>query len=129
MEIFAPLLLPTQLTAFPQNYGQILPLFDGSVEITTQQHVDKLIDFIDLEEIAEENAKTRIIAKSFSGHVNKWFQSLATNSINSSQRFTELFLARWQEKKNPLQILAEYNSIKRNPNETVQEFTSRFNTV
>lgn len=35
----------------------------------------------------------------------------------------------WQEKKNPLQILDEYNSMKRNPNEIVQEFTNRFNMV
>ena len=45
---------------------------------------------------------------------------MATNSINSSQRLIELLLAGWQEKKNPLQILAEYNSMKGNPNETVQ---------
>jgi len=71
----------------------------------------------------------RTIAQSFLGDVKKWFRSITANSINSSQRLIELFLARWQEKKNPLQILAEYNSMKRNPNETIQEFTSRFNTV
>jgi len=35
MARFSPLLLPAQLTALPQNYGQILPLFDGNVEITS----------------------------------------------------------------------------------------------
>jgi len=73
MARLAPLLFPTELTALPQNYGQRLPLFDGSAEITTQQHVDKLIVFIDLEEIDEENAKMRIIAESFSEDVKKWF--------------------------------------------------------
>lgn len=71
----------------------------------------------------------RIIAQSFLGDVKKWFRSLAANSINSSQRQIELFLAHWQEKENPLQILVEYNSMKRNSNETVQELTSRFNTM
>ena len=46
------------------------------------------------------------------------------NSINNSQRVIELFLDRWQEKKNPLHILAKYNSMKRNSNERVQEFTT-----
>lgn len=71
----------------------------------------------------------RIIAQSFLGDVKKWFRSMADNSVNNAQRLIELFLARWQEKKNPLEILAEYNSMKRNSNEIVQEFTARFNTV
>ena len=54
---------------------------------------------------------------------------MAANFFRNSQRLIELFLARWQEKKNPLQILDEYNSMKRNANETVQEFTTRFNLV
>jgi len=43
--------LPGRLAALPQNHGQRLPLFYGSPEITVPQHVDKLVDFIDLEEI------------------------------------------------------------------------------
>ena len=31
--------------------------------------------------------------------------------------------------KNPLQTLSEYNNLKREPNESVQDFTSRFNRV
>lgn len=88
-----------------------------------------MIDFNDLEEIDEDNAKMRNIAQSFSGNVKKWFHNLSTNSVNNSQRLIELFLGHWQEKKNPLQILAEFNSMNRNANETVQEFTTRFNLV
>jgi len=76
--------------------------FYGSAEITAQKHVDKLIDFIDLEEIDEENSKMRIIAQSFSRDVKKWFRSMDVDSINNSQRLIELFLACWQKKKNPL---------------------------
>lgn len=71
----------------------------------------------------------RIIAHIFSIDVKKWFCSLVTNFLNSSQQLIELFLARWQENKNPLHILAEYIAMKRNPNEIVQEFTTRFNLV
>lgn len=59
--------------------------------------------------------------------MKKWFHNLAANSINNYQRLIELFLARWQENKNPLQILAEHNSMKINQNEIVQEYTTRFN--
>lgn len=86
------------------------------------------MDFTNLEEI-DENAKMRIIAQSFSRDVKKWFRSMAANSINNSQRLIELFLARWKDKKNPLQILANHNSMKINANETVRELIARFNLV
>jgi len=35
MARFVPLLLPAQLTTLPQDYGQRLPSFDGSAEITS----------------------------------------------------------------------------------------------
>jgi len=80
---FSPLLLLGQLASLPQNYGQRLPLFYGTSDITTKKHVDKLIDFIDLEEVDEEDG-IRIIAQSFFVDVKKWLQSLENNSINSS---------------------------------------------
>jgi hypothetical protein len=70
-----------------------------------------------------------IIAQSFSGDVKKWFCSLPVGSVVDSRQLTNLFLERWEEKKNPLQILAEYNALKRNTNESVQDFTIRFNKI
>jgi len=61
-----------------------------------------MADFIDLEEVDEDDAKMRLMAQSFSGDVKKWFRGLATHSIDTPQRLNELFLARSQEKKNPL---------------------------
>jgi ribonuclease HI len=43
--------------------------------------------------------------------------------------FTEVFLDRWEVKKNPLQILSEYENIKRNQGETVQDYCTRFNNL
>jgi len=39
------------------------------------------------------------------------------------------FLDHWDVKKNPLQILSEYENIKRNVGEGVQDYYVRFNTV
>jgi len=124
---FTPLVLPGQLGTLPQTYGHKLPLFDGSPGVTTQQHIDKMVYFIDLEEVDDDDAKMSLMAQSFFGDVKKWFCGLAVGSIDTPQRFNELFLPRWRENKNPLQILEEYNTLKRNPNETVKEFTIRFN--
>ena len=85
MSIFVPLILPGQLTALPQNYGHRLTLFDGTSEIIAYHHVAKVTDFIDLEEVDNEDAKMCIIAQSFSGEVKKWFRSLGDGTIGTSQ--------------------------------------------
>lgn len=36
---------------------------------------------------------------------------------------------RWAKKNNPLQILFEYENIRRGPNETVQDYCTRFNNI
>ena len=89
----------------------------------------KVTNFIDLEEIENDDAKMCIIAQFFSGEVKKWFRSLGSGTIGTSQQLIDLFMEKWEEKKNPLQILAEYNTLKRNTNESVQEFTTRFNKI
>ena len=85
--------------------------------------------FIDLEEFDEDDYKIRLMAQNFSGDVKKWLRGLGVGLNDTPQRLNELFLARWVEKKNPLQILAEYNTLKINPNKMVQEFTIRFNHI
>ena len=46
---FAPLRLYALLHDLPQNYSQIISLFDGEGDITAKQHVAKFEYFIDLE--------------------------------------------------------------------------------
>lgn len=54
---FTPLVLPTQLHDLPQGYSQIIRNFDAEGDITTQQHLDRFNDFVDLEEVDHEDAK------------------------------------------------------------------------
>jgi hypothetical protein len=126
---FSPLALPVALHDLPQNYAQRIKQFDAEGDITTQQHLDRFIDFIDLEEVDYEDVKMRLFAHSFSGEVRKWFKALPTTSIPNFDNFETLFLGRWGNKKNPLQLLTQYNNLKRLPVETVQEFSTRFMKV
>jgi len=50
-------------------------------------------------------------------------------SIPNFASFETLFLSGWGYKNNPLQLLTQYNNIKISPNETVQEFSTRFMEV
>jgi len=71
----------------------------------------------------------RFFAQSLGGDVKKWFRVLPVGSIGNLIAFHQDFLARWEIKKNPLQLLNEYKRLKRKPNETVEEYCERFNTV
>ena len=61
-------------------------------DITTQQHLDRFNDFIDLKEVDHEDAKMRLFAQSFYGEVKKWFRGLASGSIHDFQGFEVSFL-------------------------------------
>ena len=54
------------------------------------------------------------------------FRALPTTSILNCEAFETHFLAKWGDKKNPLQLLTQYNNMRRSHNETVQEFSTRF---
>ena len=61
--------------------------------------------------------------------MRKWFIGFLAASITTLAELQRRFLNRWEVKKNPLQILAEYEQIKRNASESVQDYCVRFNAV
>jgi hypothetical protein len=123
---FSPLVLPAQLHDLPQEYNQRIKLYDVEGNVSAQKHLDWFNDFIDLEEVDFEDAKMRLFAQSLAGEVRKWFRALPPASIQNFEAFETSFLAKWGDKKNPLQLLTQYNNMRRSPDETVQEFSARF---
>ena len=61
--------------------------------------------------------------------MRKWFRALPAASITTLANLERQFLDRWEVKKNPLQILSEYENIKRNVGESVQDYCIIFNSV
>jgi hypothetical protein len=127
--IYAPLVLAAPLHAMPQDYQTRLPQFDGTGPLNAQQHVDKMNDYFDLQEVDEEDVQMRTFSQSLTGEVKKWFKVLRPATIVDIATFQWIFLDRWEVKKNPLQILSEYENIKRNQGETVQDYCIRFNNI
>lgn len=68
-----PLVLTGQLNAMPQDYQSRIPQFDGTWPITTQQHIDKMNDYLDFKEIDDDDVKLRLFVQSLTGEVKKWF--------------------------------------------------------
>lgn len=71
----------------------------------------------------------RLFVQTFSGEVRKWFRGFPVARIATLAELQRKFLDRWELKRNPLQILAEYEQIKWNAGESVQDFCIRFNSV
>ena len=127
---FAPLVLPQVLDDMPTDYQRKIPFFDGTPNsITAQQHVDRMADFYELHEIDVENVAMRLFVQTFAGEVRKWFRGFPAARIATLADLQRKFLNRWEVKKNPLQILAKYEQIKRNAGELVQDYCIRFNSV
>ena len=71
----------------------------------------------------------RMFALSLQGNAKSWFKNLLVASIFSFHQFTRVFLDRWVVPVNVFLILEEYQNLRRQPVETVQEFSARFNKV
>ena len=73
---YAPLALLGVLNPMPDNYNQRIKQFGVEGDFTAKQRVDWFQDFVDLEEVDEEDVKMRLFAQSPKGEVNKWFRAL-----------------------------------------------------
>lgn len=114
----------------PTDYQSKIHLFDGTPQsVSAQQHIDKMATFYDLYEIDDEDVTMRLFVQTFGGEVRKWFRGLGARSIPTLAELQKQFLDRWELRKDPLQINAEYNNIKRNHGESIQDYIIRFNTV
>jgi hypothetical protein len=127
--IYAPLVLVAPLHNMPQYYQTRLPQFDSSGPLNAQQHVEKMNDYFDLQEVEEVDVQMRLFAQSLTGDVKKWFKNLHASTITDMTVFHQTFLDRWKVNKNPLQILSKYENIGRNQGETVQDYYTHFNNL
>ena len=76
-------------------------------------------DAFDYEEIEDETIQVRMFAQILGGEVKKWFKGLTPNIVHDLYALHQLFINKWEVKKNPLQILSEYENIKRSVGESV----------
>ena len=126
---FSPLALPIVLHDLPQNYAQKIPFYDGDGNFTARQRVDRFDDFADLELVDYDDGKMRLFVLSLPGEAKKWFKDLPARSIATFEAFQTSFLERWDDMTSPLQVLSQYNNLKKGFFEFVHEFSRRFMRV
>jgi hypothetical protein len=61
---YAPLVLVAPLHSMPQYYQTIVPQYDNTGSINAQQHVDKMNDYFDLQEVDETDVQMILFAQS-----------------------------------------------------------------
>ena len=86
-------------------------------------------EFFELHEIDEADVQMRLFSQTLTSDVQEWFKAFPANHISDLENFQSLFIDRWERKKNPLQILSKYENIRRAPNEIVQDYCTRFNSI
>ena len=79
---------------------------------------------MDLELVDEDDIKMRLFLLSLSGEAKKWFRYLPSRSVATFEAFQTLLLERWGDKTSPLQVLSQYNKLKKGGFEFVHEFYS-----
>lgn len=126
---YASLALPAVLHDLPSKYAARFPTWGGDEDITTEEHLDRFNDFADREEVDGEDVKLRLFAQTFIGEVRKWCKALRAGSIHNWEKFEDSFLRKWGNITNPVQALTEYKNLRRAPDETIQNFSKRFNKI
>ena len=61
-----------------------------------------------------------LFAQSLKTNVKDWFRGLVVGSIPDIDRFYAIFLEKWEEKKNFVQMLTTYNQLKRGTDESIK---------
>ena len=84
------------------NYAQIITLYDGDGNVSARYHVGKFDDFIDLEEVDDEDVKMMLFAQSLSREAKKSYKYFPPRSIISFFSFQTIFLEIWDDKQSPL---------------------------
>ena len=124
---YAPLRLPANLGAMPQDYQSKIIPFDGSDTYTAQQHTKRMTDYFEFYEIDADDVRMRIFVQSLTGEVRTYFRALPLNNVADLPSLYRTFLNRWENNKDPLQILSDFGKLRRGPKETVQDYVTRFN--
>jgi len=126
---YAPLQLPVNPGAMPQDYQTKITYFNGTGSYIALQHTKKMQDYFENYEIDDDDVRMKIFVQSLTGDVRTWFRALPVNSIADPKALYQTFINRWEKKKDPLHILSEYDTIKRGPQEAVLDYCARFNNV
>ncbi|KAH9311125.1 hypothetical protein KI387_026160, partial [Taxus chinensis] len=78
-------------------------------------------------EIEFEDVYIKLFIHTLEEDARDWYKSLPDNSIDSWTEMKNAFRLQYGDKTDPRFLLSKFENIKKNPNESVHDFNTRFN--
>ncbi|KAH9292578.1 hypothetical protein KI387_042238, partial [Taxus chinensis] len=113
--------------AVPQYVRNRIPKFQGNNAITGDQHLKLFINMMEDFEIEHEDVYIKLFIHTLEEDARDWYKALPDNSIDSWTEMSNAFRLQYGDRTDPRFLLIEFENIKKNPNESVHDFNTRFN--
>ena len=91
---------------------KLLPKFDPDDKGFAENHIDKFILAVQMMNVQHEDVVCRLFPLNFKGKAVVWYFSLTQGSITSWSDFSQAFLNKFGEDKNPTMLALELARIK-----------------
>ncbi len=98
---YAPLQLPANPGAMPQDYHTKITYFDGTNACTALHHTKKMQDYFESDEIDDDSVRMKIFVQSLTGDVRTWFRALPANSIGDPEPYISRLSMDGRKRKTP----------------------------
>jgi hypothetical protein len=76
-----------------------------------------------------EDVKMKLFVLSLEDDASYWYEDMPNNSFKTLKDLLDDFTEKWGEKRDHHHLLATLNTIKKNENETMDEFNKKFNEL
>jgi hypothetical protein len=119
--------------ALPEKAIEKLPSFQGNNVVSAKSHLKSFSSCINKwcsgATHNHQDVKMKLFALSLEEDAFDWFSRLDDNKYATIKDLIEAFTERWGDKKEHRHLLAALHSIKKNENETMEEFNKKFNDL
>jgi hypothetical protein len=117
--------------AIPEKAIEKLPSFQGNNVISAKMHVRSFLRCINKWCVAHdyEDVKMKLFVLSLEDDASDWYEDKPDNTFKTLKELIDAFTEKWGEKRDHRHLLAALNTMKKNENETMDEFNKRFNEL
>ena len=121
--------IPGYPKKMPPRYEHFLPRFAGIDDECPKSHMRRFWKFFQ-HFLVDDEAKDlvmKLFSASLHGEARRWYDNLPAASINSMERFEEIFIAKWtMEMEVVYSLLKDLEGIRQAESEVVRAFGVRF---
>jgi len=121
--------IPGYPREMPPRYEHFLPHFAGIDDECPKSHMRRFWKFFQHFPVDDEaeDLVMKLFSASLHGEARRWYDNLPAASINSMERFEEIFIAKWtMEMEVVYSLLKDLEGIRQAESEVVRTFGVRF---